>query len=463
MNGNMKIDIKTELKPSIEAFLKNIPSLGNKTRKGYEKIIDSFLSFLKTNRTGEDFPVSISQETFVAWINSVKPSYCLITVQGHARVIARFLRFLQDTGMLKHNAVGLLQKRYPRNGLTGIVSALLGPFPKESLQSLRQPEKFTSPLGSSMEKFISLGRSQGKRYRNEEEILCRFDRFLRSYSDPPRNLSDPVLKKWLTHSQTCQPSSRYLNFAVVRRFCLYLSRFNPNVYIPDISLVQSKSPTLLPYVYSRAEIAAFLKAARQLAPSPVSPIRPQTYYFLFLLLYTTGMRISEALNLEFSDIDWKNQTLHIREAKFFKSRLVPLSGSVAQELNNYVQYRQAAGLTIDDKAPLFQNPHRIGHLSKSTVTTTFSGICRQLNVRPIDGRRNPCIHSFRHTMAVHRLEDWYRRGEDVQTKLRLLSIYLGHTKIASTQRYLTMTAELLQQASECFRRYSDADQIGEEK
>lgn len=458
----MKMNLTTELKPAIEEFLNSVPNLGKKTRKGYEEIICSFLSYLETNKARKDFPAKIRQETFVAWIHNRKSYYRLITVQGDARIIARFLRFIQHTGVLKHNAVGLLCEQYPRNGLAGIVLALTGPTPQRSLLALKRPKNFTSPLGSSMEKFVSFGKSQGKRYRNEEEILCRFDRFLMTYSEPPRHLSDPILRKWISLSRTCQPSTQHLYFVIVRRFCLYLSRFEPDTYIPDMSLIQTKSPTLLPYVYSRAQIVAILKAARQLTPSPSSPIRPQTYYFLILLLYTTGMRISEALHLELRDIDWKDKTLHIREGKFFKSRLVPISGSVARELKHYVQLRQAVGLTMDDRAPLFQNPHRRGHLSKSAVTTTLSGIVRQLNVRQIDGRRSPCIHSFRHAMAVHRLEDWYRHGENVQTKLQLLSTYLGHISIANTQPYLSMTTELLQEASERFRRYCGAGQPGEE-
>lgn len=449
-------DLKTELKPAIEEFMNAIPSLGKKTRNGYEKIIDSFLSFMNTHRSSKGFPSRISQIAFAAWINSEKLCFYTITVKSHARIVVRFLRFLQNRGVLKYNSVELLLKQYPQKGLAGIVSAMIEPSPKRSLQALRRPEKFTSPLGKAMKDFIALGRAQGKRYRNEEEILARFDHFLNSYSDPPRHLSDQVLKNWIALSQSCQFSTRCINFYVVRRFCRYLSRSDPSVYIPDASLVQSKSPTLLPYVYSRAEIVAVLKAASQLKSSPQSPIRPQTYYFLILLLYTTGMRISEVLNLELRDIDWKKQSFHIREGKFYKSRIAPISDSVARELENYVKLRQTVGLPVSVKGPLFQNPHSERHLSKSVVTTTFSGILQQINVKQIAGRRRPCVHSLRHTMAVHRLEAWYQQGEDVQTKLPLLSTYLGHVRISSTQRYLTMTTELLQQASERFRRYFDA-------
>jgi integrase len=69
-------------------------------------------------------------------------------------------------------------------------------------------------------------------------------------------------------------------------------------------------------------------------------------------------------------------------------------------------------------------------------------------------RYQPRLHDFRHTFAVSRLIAWYREGKDVQRLLPHLSTYLGHYNVASTQRYLTMTAELLQEANRRFERYA---------
>jgi integrase len=69
-------------------------------------------------------------------------------------------------------------------------------------------------------------------------------------------------------------------------------------------------------------------------------------------------------------------------------------------------------------------------------------------------RRQPRLHDLRHTAAVHRLIAWYRSGEDLQQLLPKLSIYLGHVSLSGTQRYLTLTPELLQQASQRFEHYA---------
>lgn len=60
---------------------------------------------------------------------------------------------------------------------------------------------------------------------------------------------------------------------------------------------------------------------------------------------------------------------------------------------------------------------------------------------------------MRHCFAVRRLTSWYREGADVQKMLPQLATYLGHVKLSATQTYLTMTPELLREASARFERY----------
>jgi len=70
------------------------------------------------------------------------------------------------------------------------------------------------------------------------------------------------------------------------------------------------------------------------------------------------------------------------------------------------------------------------------------------------GRYQPRLHDLRHSFAVSRLVTWYRQGKDVQRLLPHLATYLGHVHIDDTAIYLTMTKELLQEASSCFARYA---------
>ena len=78
----------------------------------------------------------------------------------------------------------------------------------------------------------------------------------------------------------------------------------------------------------------------------------------------------------------------------------------------------------------------------------FAGIARH-----DESSYQPRLHDLRHSFAVHRVTAWYRQNKDVQRWLPALSTYLGHVDLSATQRYLTMTPELLEQANRRFEHY----------
>ena len=89
------------------------------------------------------------------------------------------------------------------------------------------------------------------------------------------------------------------------------------------------------------------------------------------------------------------------------------------------------------------------------VQEYFRILCNSEGIRRDDGAcHQPRLHDLRHTFAVHRLTSWYQQGADVQKLLPHLSTYLGHVDIQSTQVYLTMTPELLDEAGKRFAQYA---------
>jgi integrase len=180
-----------------------------------------------------------------------------------------------------------------------------------------------------------------------------------------------------------------------------------------------------------------LKAARQLAP--VHGLRPHTYVALFGLLWSTGLRISEALNLRRDDVDWQGGILTVKQAKFHKSRLVPLHPSAIKALRRYAKRR-------DERHPLTQTnlfflSETGGPLTYVAVGRTFQKLRKILQVPA--GQRRPRLHDFRHSFACERLLAWYREGVDVNHAITTLATYLGHGQVTDTYWYLTATPELL--------------------
>jgi site-specific recombinase XerD len=213
---------------------------------------------------------------------------------------------------------------------------------------------------------------------------------------------------------------------------------------------------LVAYIYSADELMR-LVAATDALQTPQSPLRAMTMRSLFLLLYGTGMRIGAALSLSLQDVELAERLLTVRDTKFFKTRLVPIGPRLAAVLADYLACRRQFPLPAGEASAFLAARTGI-RLQYNAVNELFGRLRKVAQIsRESTARYQPRIHDIRHTAAVHRVIAWYRAGEDVQRLLPQLATYLGHVDIASTQRYLSMTPELLHQASLRFERYAQPE------
>ena len=164
--------------------------------------------------------------------------------------------------------------------------------------------------------------------------------------------------------------------------------------------------------------------------------------------------MSEAIGLQLRDVDLPQRLLSIRETKFYKTRLVPIGPRLTATIAAYLKQRSALPMQEGQEAALLCS--RTGHhLWYQDVITQFQRLRAAAEIGcPPGASRPPRLHDMRHTAAVHRVVAWYREGRDVQRLLPQLATYLGHSEIKSTQRYLTMTPELLQEAGQRFAAYA---------
>jgi site-specific recombinase XerD len=218
------------------------------------------------------------------------------------------------------------------------------------------------------------------------------------------------------------------------------------------------SRVFTPYIYTSEELHRLINKAEQCVTSRTK-LQAETLRTVLLLLYGAGLRISEALCLTLQDVDLSNSVLTIRESKFYRTRLVPIGVRLTSTLASYGKQRNEWGISGDNVASFFVTRHG-QPIKRSLVESTFCRLRRLANVHRHDGSRyQPRLHDLRHTFAVHRLVAWYREGADVQRLLPQLSTYLGHVHVSATQRYLTMTPDLLHQASMRFERYARPTEI----
>lgn len=227
-------------------------------------------------------------------------------------------------------------------------------------------------------------------------------------------------------------------FAMARGYCTCLPL--PNT-LPKI---QSK---FTPYIYTREDLEKLLEATSQTNGTNTA-IEPDTLRVIIVLLYGATLRISEALCLNVSDVDLDQGILTIRDSKFYKTRIVPIGPTLQAALSKYARSRHKK-----TSPGRFFLTKRKKDISKSLIQTNFIRLRTAAGVSR-DDDYNPRLHDLRHTGAVHRIIDWYKKGKDVQKLLPLLSTYMGHVRLGDTQVYLTVIPEIMDHASSKFEKYA---------
>jgi len=308
--------------------------------------------------------------------------------------------------------------------------------------------KLESPLAEPIRRLIDLRRIEGSDYHTQAQLLSYFDRFLVEQKLAEPRLTRQLVGAYETTLSHLVPRGRANRMCVVRQLCEYLSRSDPLTYVPASLGTPSSQATFAPYIYSENEIRALLAAAANLPPPDT--LRGQTYQTLLGLLYSTGLRIGEAMALNLVDFHRDDTRLYIAQGKFHKARWVPLSASTAEVLSRYAARRRQTRPSSPD-SPLFLN-QRGRRLHHCTVNQCFHDLLKQCSISH-KARTRPRLHDLRHSFAVHRLLTWYREEEDLNARLAWLSTYMGHVDIRSTHVYLHPTAELLEQVNGRFHRH----------
>jgi integrase/recombinase XerD len=306
-------------------------------------------------------------------------------------------------------------------------------------------------LDSAITQYITYRKALGERFHVNVNILKSFCRAVGGET-PITDISSVHVNEFLNGTGPVTASWHVRYNALLGFYNYALS--HDLVGNSPLPTVKPKRPhPFVPYIYTHEELRRLL-AATSIYQKNRGHLEPYMVRMLLLLLYGAGLRISEALSLKLVDVDLGQAVLTIRDSKFFTSRLVPLGTSLNEQLRQYAVHRQQAGHAQGDTALFFVKRNGRG-VSVWNMADAFQRIRLVAGINRTDGARyQPRIHDLRHTFAVHRLTSWYREGKDVQRLLPHLSVYLGHRHLAATSVYLTMTPELLEQASQRFEHYA---------
>jgi integrase len=305
-------------------------------------------------------------------------------------------------------------------------------------------------LGQATREYVASKQATGMVFGVEAYVLRAFTEMLGPNVPIKKITSDSVLDYLNGHGPITlfwhrkhDALSGFWRFAIQRGYT-------------DRSPVPARRPKkpipFIPYIYTREELRRLLDGVTSYQKRWCK-LEPITLRALLLLLYGAGLRTSEPIRLACSDVNLAESTLTIRITKFYKTRRIAVSTQLQSVLAQYDANRRLAGHSRDDTAPFFTYK-KGGPVVRVVLEDAFQRLRQHVGVVRQNARYQPRLHDLRHTFAVHRLIAWYRSGADVQRLLPGLSTHLGHISLSGTQRYLTLTPELLTEASMRFEHYA---------
>ena len=296
-------------------------------------------------------------------------------------------------------------------------------------------------LADAIATYVALNQSMGMRFHVDKAMLKAFHRHV---GDVDLAGISPDMVAAFLQPRRRVTSTWLMKHRALRRFYQYGITRGLVARSPVPTVIPRVTETFVPHIYSDEELHRLLAGVEAHPADARCTIAAPTLRAFLLLLYGTGLRLGEALALRREDVDLRAGMILIRDGKFHKSRHLPIGPRLTRALAAYVD--AVAACRGPESTAFFVN-RRGRRIPHGTVWWNFSSLRTRVHVR---GR----VHDLRHTFAVHRLLAWYREGADVQRYLPHLSTYLGHARIACTQRYLTMIPELLEQASLRFETYA---------
>ncbi len=236
------------------------------------------------------------------------------------------------------------------------------------------------------------------------------NKFIEYIKKPPEDITEDDIKEFLAYKM----SDHSLSNASITLIKASLKFFYTGMLGKDMSLIKTpKASKKLPVVLSRKEIMDLLDNTRNLK-----------HRLLIELLYSTGLRLSECINLKYTDLDLNEGTGWVRMGKGAKDRIFIISDIFKKDLLEYKKNKEKSGL--DGRGYIFS-------VNGKKMTPRAIQKAIKISVQRAGIEKDVHVHTLRHSFATHLLED----GVDVRKIQKLL----GHSNLQTTQIYTQVSSE----------------------
>jgi integrase/recombinase XerD len=285
-------------------------------------------------------------------------------------------------------------------------------------------------ISTAIAKYAAWKRMRGVRFARAESALRTL---LRSVGDCPLDQITPKHISTYLDGSGMSAYTWWREYQIIRSFFQFWLSRHKLARLPMPRPQAALPPPFRPYIFSKTELVRLLLAIER---TPL--LDPMTMRTFLLFVYGTGARVYEAINLRVSDINFQNKLVSLRRPDGGQRRMLPIGRTLRNTLDLYLQ-SSAAQRRDADRVFVTCNGRQV---RRNTLRYNFVRICARARIRQEHGYSpTPGMHDLRHTFAVHVLETWVREGKDLRQKLPVLSGYMGHALLKSTELYLRLAPD----------------------
>lgn len=274
-------------------------------------------------------------------------------------------------------------------------------------------------------------------YRELDNFIC-----FRKLED--LHLKKELYEEWQTYVNDVNLNRRtiYWKMSAFRMLAVYLSQIGIECYIPHMPRMYKGN--YIPYIFTHQQMADIFKACDMIRireHNPKSNLISVPAFFR--LLYSTGMRLGEAISIKNKDVNFTRHFIVLNKTKNNHQRLAPINPSLEAVLKQYLDYRNKLRVcNIQSLDHPFFVTSQGKPCSVETLERWFRLVLKSTGINYVGHHRGPRVHDIRHTACVHALIKMTAKGADIYCCMPILSRFMGHINVLSTEKYLRLTQEM---------------------
>ncbi|HCY43996.1 MAG TPA: hypothetical protein DHU33_01055 [Firmicutes bacterium] len=279
--------------------------------------------------------------------------------------------------------------------------------------------------------FLQYKRFLGYKYKSDEIIIKEIVKYLND-----NNISiitKEITERYARINPNLAANTISRNMDTFREFCAYLKLREIPCYQIPLKLYPQNHKSYFPYIFSKKKIRLIYNNLNIISKSYHYNYYQKTIYPLIIkLLYQTGMRIGEVLNLKYKDYLDDNYFI-LRKTKNDEERIIILPSKLNEEFKTFY-YKFKNCYMEDDKIFL---------CCTSTIRIYFFKVLKAANIKK--NSNGPRLHDLRHTFITHTIQKFIAEGKNLEIILPVLQAYVGHKSIESITYYFHITNDILKE------------------